>query len=122
MFTPEFHSILHDVEALKEHQAIVIYLEKNSVLSVITLLHKAIRMEEYVPPKIKSIFKSRIEILKISDRMKGMIEDHYNILLPIDKIDALYKQKLQNSKVFVKFIAKLQSTEMQKLIDNLYRH
>lgn len=51
--------------------------------------------------------------------MKGMIENLYN-LLPIDEIDALYKETLQNSKVFADFINKLTSPDLQKIIDNLY--
>lgn len=121
LLTPEFHDLLRGVEALEEYQALVVYLEKAGlpVINSIQQLHEAIGMEDYVPPKIDRIFKSQIEMLKIGDGMKGMIEDLYNIL-PIDEIDALYKQKLRNSKVFAGFIEKLKSPKMQKLIDNLY--
>lgn len=60
MFTSEFHSVLGDIEALEEHQALVVYLEKAGlpVIQGIQELHKAIGMEDYVPPKIESILKS----------------------------------------------------------------
>jgi len=121
MFTTEFHSVLRDVEALKDYQALVVYLEKAGlpVIQGIQELHKAIDMEDYVPPKIESILKSQIGTQKIGDGMKGLIEDLYN-LLPIDEIDALYKEKLQNSKVFAHFFSKLTSPDLQKIIDNLY--
>jgi len=123
MFTPEFHSILRDVEALNEDQALVAYLEKAGlpVIQIIQELHKTIGMEEYVPPKVESLLRSQSGVQKIGDGMKGMIEDLYNIL-PIDKIDALYKEKLQNSKVFSDFIEKITSKDMQKLVDDLYEN
>ncbi|KYQ59205.1 Protein G12 [Trachymyrmex zeteki] len=118
--TPEFHSSLCDLEALKEYQALVVYLEKAglNVTDYIKTFHKAIGMEDYVPPKIESIFKSKIGIQKIGDGIKGLLEDLYN-LIPFDKIEALYNEKLQNSKVFADFIGKLKSPEMQKLINDL---
>lgn len=125
MFTPEFHSSLRKIEALKEHQDLVVFIEKAGlrVIEYIQLLHKIIGMEDYIPPKIESMFKeigrAQIGMQKIGEGMKGMINDLYNIL-PIDQIDALYKEKLQNSKVFADFIRKLKSPEMQKLIDDLY--
>lgn len=121
MFTPEFHSSLREIEALKEYQDLVVYLEEAGlrVSDYIQTLHKIIGMEDYIPPKIESTFKSQIGMQKIGDGMKGLIEDLYNIL-PLDQIDALYKEKLQNSKVFADFIGKLMSSEMQKIIDNLY--
>lgn len=123
MFKPEFHSILRDVEALKEHKLVVAYFEKAglNVIHYIQSLHKAIDMEDYMPPKIKNIFESEIGIQKIGDGFKGMIDELYNIL-PIDQIDALYKQKLQNSKVFAEFISEMKSPEIQHLIYNLYVH
>jgi len=123
MFTPEFESNLRDVKALKEYQALVTYFKKIglSVTNYIKSLHKATGMKDYVPSKIESIFESQIGMQKIGDGMKGMFEDLYNIL-PIDKIDALYEQKLQNSKVFAEFIQKLKSPEIQKLINDLYKN
>ncbi|XP_011706974.1 PREDICTED: uncharacterized protein LOC105462138, partial [Wasmannia auropunctata] len=50
--------------------------------------------------------------------MIGMIKD-LNNLLPTDKIDAFFKEKMQNSKVFADFIGKLISPEMQKLAGDL---
>ncbi|XP_012533062.2 uncharacterized protein LOC105834828 [Monomorium pharaonis] len=121
LFNTEFHALLREIEALKEHQDVVVYLEKAGlrVIQGIKEFHKVIGMGDYVPPKILSIFESQIGIQKIGDGMKGMLEDLYNIL-PVDKIDALYKEKLQNSKVFADFVGKLTSPEMQQLINNLY--
>ncbi|XP_018360891.1 PREDICTED: uncharacterized protein LOC108759775 [Trachymyrmex cornetzi] len=119
--TPEFHSSLRDLEALKEHQALVVYLEEAglNVTDYIKTFHRAIGMEDYVPSKIKSIFKSQIGIQKIGDGIKGLLEDIYN-LIPFDKVLALYNEKLHNSKVFADFIEKLNSPKMQKLINDLY--
>lgn len=37
-------------------------------------------MEDCVPPKIESIVKFQIRLQKIDDKMKGMLEDIYNVL------------------------------------------
>ncbi|XP_011168435.1 uncharacterized protein LOC105201867 [Solenopsis invicta] len=120
---PEFHALLRETEALPEYQALVVYLEKTGlpVIDAIKQLHKAIGMEDYVPPKVESIIESEIGIQKIGDGMKGMLEDLYNVL-PMDKIEALYNEKLQTSKIFADFIAKITSQEMQKLVTDLYKH
>jgi len=90
-------------------------------LSVIDLIktHETIGTKGYVPPKIESIFESQIGIQKIDDGMKGLLLDIYDVL-PIDKMAALYEEKLQNSKVFADFVEKIKSPEMQKIIDDLY--
>lgn len=123
MFTPEFQDGLRKIEALKEHSAFVVYMREIGldIVPAIQELHKALGMEEYVPPKTQGVFKSQIGILKIGDGMKGMIQDLYNIL-PLDEIDALYKEKMRNSKVFADFIGKITSPDMQKIIDNLYKN
>jgi len=116
----EFHFTLRNAEALKEFKTLVVYLEKAG-LSVIDLIktHETIGTKGYVPPKIESIFESQIGIQKIDDGMKGLLLDIYDVL-PIDKMAALYEEKLQNSKVFADFVEKIKSPEMQKIIDDLY--
>ncbi|CAL1680692.1 unnamed protein product [Lasius platythorax] len=121
LFTAEFHDQLRAVEALKEFQAFTIYLQKAglNVIDYIQTFHKAIGMEEYVPPKVDSTFKSQVGVQKIGDGITGMLNDLYDIF-PLKEIDDLYEEKLQTSKVFADFIAKLKSPDMQKIIDNLY--
>ncbi|XP_077260696.1 uncharacterized protein LOC143896620 [Temnothorax americanus] len=119
-FTTEFHDLLRAVEATKEHQALVAYLEKAGipVVNAIQELHHAIGMEKYVPPNVKSYFMSLIKTQKIGDGMKGLIVDLYN-LLPLKEIDALHAKKMRTSKVFVKFIRTLSSKELRKLVIEL---
>ncbi|XP_012535866.1 uncharacterized protein LOC105836404 [Monomorium pharaonis] len=123
MLTPDFHNLLRNLEALKEHQALVVYLEKAGlpIIQSIQQLHHAIGMEKYVPPKIQNFLKSLTKTQKIGDGMRGMLMDLYNVL-PLDKIDALYKEKMRTSKVFVDFIAKIMSKEMKKIITDLIAH
>ncbi|XP_011698092.1 PREDICTED: uncharacterized protein LOC105456026 [Wasmannia auropunctata] len=120
LLSSEFESMAREVEALKEYQALITYLKKAGLnADDVKALHEVIGMEDYVSPKTESIFESQIGIQKIGDGIKGMIKDIYNIL-PLDKIDALYQKKLQNSKVFADFIKALTAPEMQKIIDDLY--
>lgn len=116
----EFHDLLRALEATKEHQAFVVYLQKTGlpIIESIQEWHRAIGMEKYVPPKIESFFQSLIKAHKIGDGMQGMFKDLYDIL-PLDKIDALYEKKMKTSKVFVDFITKIKSKEMEKILNNL---
>jgi len=121
MFTPEFHSLLRGVEALDEHKAFVVYIQKTGIdmVKAIQEWHKAIGMEDYVPPEIESLFVSPVGALKVGEGMQAMLKDLYN-LLPLDKIDVLYRLKLKTSKIFSEFIAKLKAPELQKIVTNLY--
>ncbi|XP_012540112.2 uncharacterized protein LOC105838811 [Monomorium pharaonis] len=113
--TNEFRDLLRALEALKEYQAFIEYL-KNAIESA-QKLYRAMGMEEYVLFKIESFFKTQ----KIGDGMKGMIKDLYNIL-PLDKINALYEEKMRTSKVYADFITKIASKEMRKIISDLVTH
>ncbi|KAL6261651.1 hypothetical protein P5V15_006739 [Pogonomyrmex californicus] len=122
LFDVEFHDLLRSIEALKEYDALVKYLQNTGldVISYIKTFHKTIGMEDYVPPpKVENIFESQIGIQKVGDGMAGMIKDLYD-LLPIDKIDALYKQKLEDSQMFADFIAAVKSPKLQEIVTNLY--
>jgi len=123
LLTPEFHDLVRELEALKEHQALVSYLEKIGlpVIEALQEFHRAIGMEEYVPPKIKKLLESQIETQKIGDGMQGLLKDLYD-LLPLDKIDALFEKKIKTSKVFVDFIAKISSRKFHKIVNNLINH
>jgi len=121
LFTKEFQSALRNTEALKEHRELVKYLQEAGlhVVEGINWFHEVIGMEDYVPPKMESIFESQIGIQEIGDGMKGLILDIYNVL-PTDEIAAAYEEKLQTSKIFADFIEKIKSPELQKIIDDLY--
>ncbi|KAL6261652.1 hypothetical protein P5V15_006740 [Pogonomyrmex californicus] len=121
MFTDEFHKMLRSFEALKEHQALVIYLEKIGIpiIEYIQYWHHAIGMEGYVPPKID--LRLYIKTQKVGDGMIEMIKDLYNVL-PLDKIDDLYKEKMKISRTFVTFITKITSKEMIKILNDLIAH
>ncbi|KAH0946511.1 hypothetical protein HN011_003680 [Eciton burchellii] len=124
MYMSEFHSLLRAVEALKEHQALVIYLHKAGFnMSVyIQSFHMSIGMEKYVPPKeIENIFRSEIGVQSVDGGTKAMLEDLYAIL-PLIEIDNLHQYKLRTSKVFFNFITMLTSPEMQKITNNLKTH
>jgi len=124
LYMSEFHSLLRAVEALKEHQELVIYMHKAgfNVTVYIQSFHMSIGMEKYVPPKeIENIFRSEIGVQNVGGGMKAMLEDLYAIL-PLVEIDNLHQSKLHTSKVFFKFVTMLRSPEMQKLINNLRTH
>lgn len=121
--TSEFHSLLRNVEALKEHQKLVIYIEKAGIkiIDSIKYLHRAIGMEDYVPPKIETVLESEIGVQKVGDGLQSMLDDITKIL-PLDKINALYKEKLKTSKVFADFVEKMTSSEYQGIVKALTSH
>lgn len=121
MFTPEFHALLRAVEALEEHKAFVMYMQNAGIdmIKALKELHKAIGMEDYVPPVLDNLFDSSVEVLKVGEGMQGMLKELYD-LLPLDKIDVLYRLKMKTSAVFSEFIAKLKAPELQKIVTKLY--
>ncbi|CAL1680688.1 unnamed protein product [Lasius platythorax] len=123
MFTTEFHDLLRALEALKEHQALVVYIQKSglNIIQQIQAFHEIIGMEDYVPPKIESFLKSQISAQEVGGGVKALFADIYS-LLPLDKIDALYKEKLQTSKVFADYIARVTSPELREIAHNLNDH
>ncbi|XP_028049883.2 protein G12 [Monomorium pharaonis] len=120
LFTNEFHDLLRALEALKEHQAWVVFLEKAGlpIIQAMQEFHRVIGMEDYVPPKIEALSKSLIKTQKIGDGIDGMLKDLYDIL-PLDKIDALYEEKMRTSKVYADFVTKITSKEAGKIVHDI---
>ncbi|XP_025162308.1 uncharacterized protein LOC105180960 [Harpegnathos saltator] len=119
--TSEFHELLRDVETLKEHQTVVIYLEKQGfhVIEGIQEFHKVIGMDKYVPPKIQNILKSQIGVQKVGDGMRAMFED-LGALVPTEKTQALYDEKMKTRNAFSEFVEKITSPEIKKDLCDLY--
>lgn len=124
LYTIRFHKLLRKVEALKEHQNVVIFLQKAglNIIKAIKDFHKAIRMKDYVPPKIETEIEdeSEIEIQAIGDGMKGLFKD-LAALLPMSEIYALYKEKMRNL-VFYEFVRQVTTQKFQILVRNLRVH
>ncbi|XP_029658838.1 LOW QUALITY PROTEIN: uncharacterized protein LOC115232845 [Formica exsecta] len=120
MFKPEFHDLLRAVEALQKYQELLVSLEDAGchVYENIQAFHKAIGMEDYVPPKIESFLKSQIKKQEVGGGLTAMIRDIY-ALLPYEKIDALFQEKVNTSTVFAKFVSQVSSPEFENIVNNL---
>lgn len=118
---PEFQDYLRVIEATKEQQALVIKLEQTGlpVIKAIQEFHKAIGMEEYVPPKVNSMFESEIGVHKVGDGFQAMLNDLV-ALLPEDKIHELYNEKMKTTNAFSNFVNVMKSSEMAKILNDLY--
>ncbi|EFN71026.1 Protein G12 [Camponotus floridanus] len=118
--TSEFHDLLRATEALKEHQEFVLYLQNHglNIIEQIKELHKAIGMEDYVPPKIENFLKAQIKTQEVGGGVKALLDDLYS-LLPFEKIDALYEEKISKSKIFKDFYDAITSEEFVNLANNL---
>lgn len=119
----EFHDLLREVEALKEHQELIMFLEKSDlhVIKAIQEFHRAIGMEKYMPPELEDVFKSQVGVQKVGDGLKAMLDDLVAVV-PTDKIRALYDEKMKTINAFSTFVKKVTSAEMKKLVFNLYSH
>ncbi|XP_014483127.1 PREDICTED: uncharacterized protein LOC106748777 [Dinoponera quadriceps] len=123
ILTPEFHDLLRDVEALKEHQNLIVFLEKAGIpaIEMIKVFHQAIGMGDYVPPKIDDMFKSQFEVQKVGEGLKAMLND-LEAIIPKEKLQELYNEKMKTTNVFSDFVKKVTSPDMKKIIFNLYGH
>jgi len=120
VLTSEFHDLLRAVEALKEHQEFVVYLQNHglNIIQQIKEFHKAIGMEDYVPPKIENFLKAQIKTQEVGGGVKALLQDLYS-LLPFEKIDALFEEKIHKSKIFRDFYDTVTSEEFVNLHNNL---
>ncbi|XP_032683765.1 uncharacterized protein LOC116850061 [Odontomachus brunneus] len=123
VMNPEFHTLLHDVEVLKEHQALIVHLEKSGlhVIDVIQEFHRIIGMDKYVPPNIENRFESQIGVQEVGEGLRAML-DELVAVAPIKELHALYDEKMKTVNAFSDFVKKVTSPKMKELVFNLYNH
>ncbi|XP_012525485.1 uncharacterized protein LOC105830611 [Monomorium pharaonis] len=111
--TSEFDDLMRTLESLNEYQVYVEFLKK-----------VGLPIEESVKQKIQHALSikdnpSKIESkVQVGDGMEGMFKYLLNVL-PLDKIDALYEEKMKTSKVYGDFITKIMSKELDKIVNDL---
>ncbi|KAG7187707.1 hypothetical protein KM043_016763 [Ampulex compressa] len=124
-YSKEFHSLVRAVEALKEYQQLVVYLQNSGldVFAFIQGIHQSIGMEDYVPPEIAmdNLKYGSLLYAMATGGIKGLVEE-IKAVLPIDKLQALYEEKLRTSKVFAEFIGRISSPDFQRIVNEVYTH
>lgn len=120
MYSDEFHNLVHVVEDLPEYQDLVRFMEDSGLdmIGLINKIHHLFGMEDYVPPKSIGKLLSMKTYSNLGG-LKAMVHDVV-ATLPLDKLKALYNQKMQTSEAFVNFMQKLRSPEFQTIVNTLY--
>ncbi|KOX77672.1 Protein G12 [Melipona quadrifasciata] len=115
MHSEDFHALVRKVEAMREYQDLVRYLEDAGLdmTSLINKIHKLFGMEDYVPPY-------SIETFANLGGLKGLVNDVI-AALPVDKLEALYEEKLRTSAAFKNLIDKLHSQDFQNIVSTVYK-
>ncbi|KAL2731840.1 Protein G12 [Vespula squamosa] len=113
MQTEEFRTLVKEVEAMPEYLNLLNYIYNAGVdvYYLVNRLHDYIHIPRLTPPGYSEY--------GITGGLKGLVEDIKKIL-PINKIKALYHQKLQTSPAFKQLIDRLSSSEFQTIVNNVY--
>ncbi|XP_076761895.1 uncharacterized protein LOC143429926 [Xylocopa sonorina] len=105
----DFKGLVSDVEAMPEVIELLNYIQSAGV-DAYYLVNKAnafLGLKELKPP-------AHLATYKISGGVRGLIND-LKAVFPLDKVEALYKQKMANSQVFRDFMAHLSSPAFQHI-------
>ncbi|KAK2585724.1 hypothetical protein KPH14_010337 [Odynerus spinipes] len=107
----EFKTLVQDVEALPEIADLMNYIYDAGVdiYYLVNLLNKFVGVPALTPPTN----------YKITGGLKGLVAD-LKAVIPFDKFEALYKEKLQTSKAFKEFVDRLSSPEFQNIVNTVY--
>ncbi|XP_023289669.1 uncharacterized protein LOC105699026 [Orussus abietinus] len=114
----EFHQLVRDIEATPETGELLEYLYHAGVNPYFWLnkVHEILGMEPINRP---GNFKAPVRVAKISGGgFAGMIFD-IKAIIPLAKLEALAKHKMQTSKAFAELIHTLSSPMFQRLVDTL---
>lgn len=107
-----FKALLKDVRAIPEYKALMDYMYNAGidVYKLQELLNKLLGISQF-------------DDEYITGGIRGYVDDIRAAVRPVkDRLVALYKQKMQTSKVFQDFIAQLQSPNFQQLVNKVYVH
>nr|XP_033340885.1 uncharacterized protein LOC117228909 [Megalopta genalis] len=119
MYSDEFHALVRTVEAMKEYQGFVLYLEDAGLdmFGFLQQIHQIFGMEDYVPPKPQLYFGATVFVNK--GGIKKLVNDVIAVL-PLDKIKALYYEKMATSEAFRNFMAKVRSDDFKHIVNLMY--
>ena len=104
-----FHQIVEEVEAMKEAKDVLKYLQDSGLdaYGFLNKIHDLLGIPQFHP-------SSRIN--RATGGMPGLIAD-IKALLPIEKIKAMYYEKLEKSPAFANLIKRLGASEFQDFVD-----
>ncbi|KAL7298186.1 hypothetical protein TKK_0009182 [Trichogramma kaykai] len=113
IMSEEFKSMVMEIEAMHEVKELINYLEQAGLpaYKYVNKLNDFLEIPHIHP-------RMRFGILRRTGGIPGFIKD-VKALIPIDKMEKLYKEKLHTSKDFAALIHKLSSPDFQHLVDKI---
>jgi len=111
-----FKGLVKDVEALHEIKVLMDYIHHAGIdiYKIVNLLNDALGLDRLTPPDFAMITK------QITGGIRGYVDDIMAIL-PMDRLNSMYEEKLKNSPEFAKF-EQLQSDNFQEIVNQVYAH
>lgn len=112
-----FKGLVKDVEALHEIKVLMDYIHHAGIdiYKIVNLLNDALGLDRLTPPDFAMITK------QITGGIRGYVDDIMAIL-PMDRLNSMYEEKLKNSPEFAKFVEQLQSDNFQEIVNQVYAH
>ncbi|XP_070170221.1 protein G12-like [Polyergus mexicanus] len=111
----EFKGLVKDVEALHEIKVLMDYIHHAGIdiYQIVNLLNAALGLDPLTPPDFAMNTK------QITGGIRGYIDD-IKAVLPMDVLNKMYKNKLETSPEFAKFVEQLQSDNFQEIVNQVY--
>ncbi|XP_044014435.1 uncharacterized protein LOC122856717 [Aphidius gifuensis] len=107
----EFKQLIQTIEGMDDVVKFYAYLQESG-LDVYKVLNKFHDMID-LPP-----YKPKAKMIKITGGVNGLIQDIKSVL-PVEKIKALYYEKLETSEDFKKLVERLQSGKLQEIVNTM---
>lgn len=111
-----FKQLVQDVEALQEIKILMDYIHNAGIdiYKIINQINTAIGLPPLTPP-------SYVIGVQITGGINGYVQDILAIL-PKQKLQDMYQEKLKTSKAFADFIKQLESENFQQIVNKVYAH
>lgn len=111
-----FISLVKDVEKLSEVKKLMDFIHNAGIdiYKIVNMLNDLLGLGHLTPPDYAAT-------KQISGGIRGYVDDIMDIL-PVDLLNDMYEDKLENSPEFAKFIKQLESDNFQKIVNKVYGH
>lgn len=114
----EFKELVVEVESMPEVKTLMLYIHNAGIdiYQIANLLNDYLGLAHLTPPD----FTQRVR-KQITGGIRGLVDDILAIL-PVDELNDMYEEKLQNSPAFAEFIDQLKSDNFQEIVNQVYVH
>lgn len=111
LLSDDFRNLVSDIEAIPEFIEVINYMQGAGLdaYAIVNLINDTIGLKRLAPPN---------GLYKIGGGIRGLIDD-IRAIFPLQKIKALYKEKMATSNVFRGVINVLSSPASQKVVNSV---